>query len=44
VAHGLDPKLGYDSMKDFVHIAQVHSGPNVLVVHPSSRSRPSPNW
>jgi tripartite-type tricarboxylate transporter receptor subunit TctC len=36
VAHGLDPKLGYDSMKDFVHISQVHSGPNVLVVHPST--------
>ncbi|MBX3604052.1 MAG: tripartite tricarboxylate transporter substrate binding protein [Piscinibacter sp.] len=34
VAHGLDPKLQYDSMKDFVHITQVHSGPNVLVVHP----------
>lgn len=34
VAHGLDPKLAYDSMRDFVHIAQVHSGPNVLVVHP----------
>jgi tripartite-type tricarboxylate transporter receptor subunit TctC len=33
VAHGLDPKLGYDSMRDFVHIAQVHSGPNVLVVN-----------
>jgi galactarate dehydratase len=31
VAHGLDPKLAYDSMKDFVHLAQVHSGPNVLV-------------
>jgi tripartite-type tricarboxylate transporter receptor subunit TctC len=36
VAHGLDPKLGYDSMKDFIHISQVHSGPNVLVVHPST--------
>jgi tripartite-type tricarboxylate transporter receptor subunit TctC len=36
VAHGLDPKLGYDSMRDFVHIAQVHSGPNVLVVHPGT--------
>jgi tripartite-type tricarboxylate transporter receptor subunit TctC len=36
VAHGLDPKLAYDSMKDFVHLAQVHSGPNVLVVHPST--------
>ena len=34
VAHGLDPKLGYDSMRDFIHVAQVHSGPNVLVVHP----------
>jgi len=33
VAHGLDPKLGYDSMKDFVHLTQVHSGPNVLVVN-----------
>lgn len=36
VAHGLDPKLAYDSNKDFVHLAQVHSGPNVLVVHPST--------
>ena len=36
VAHGLDPKLPYDSMRDFVHVAQVHSGPNVLVVHPST--------
>ncbi len=34
VAHGLDPRLAYDSMRDFTHIAQVHSGPNVLVVHP----------
>ena len=34
VAHGLDAKLGYDSMRDFVHIGQIHSGPNVLVVHP----------
>ena len=33
VAHGLDPKLGYDSMRDFVHLAQTHSGPNVLVVN-----------
>ena len=36
VAHGLDPKLKYDSVKDFIHIAQVHSGPNVLVVHPDT--------
>jgi tripartite-type tricarboxylate transporter receptor subunit TctC len=36
VAHGLDPKLGYDSMRDFVHITQVHTGPNLLVVHPST--------
>ncbi len=34
VAHGLDPKLAYDSVKDFTHLAQIHSGPNVLVVHP----------
>ena len=33
VAHGLDPKLGYDSLRDFIHVSQVHSGPNVLVVH-----------
>ena len=36
VAHGLNPKLGYDSMRDFVHITQIHSGPNVLVVHPDT--------
>ncbi len=36
VAHGLNPKLGYDSMRDFIHISQVHSGPNVLVVHPDT--------
>jgi tripartite-type tricarboxylate transporter receptor subunit TctC len=36
VAHGLNPKLTYDSAKDFVHISQIHSGPNVLVVHPSA--------
>jgi tripartite-type tricarboxylate transporter receptor subunit TctC len=36
VAHGLDPKLGYDSMRDFVHVAQVHTGPNLLVVNPST--------
>lgn len=35
VAHGLNPALKYDSMKDFIHLTQVHSGPNVLVVHPS---------
>lgn len=34
VAHGLDPKLAYDSMRDFIHVSQVHSGSNVLVVHP----------
>ena len=36
VAHGINPKVSYDSNKDFVHITQVHSGPNVLVVHPSA--------
>ncbi len=34
VAHGLDPALAYDSNRDFIHISQIHSGPNVLVVHP----------
>lgn len=36
VAHGLDPKPTYDSMRDFIHITQIHSGPNVLVSHPDS--------
>jgi tripartite-type tricarboxylate transporter receptor subunit TctC len=36
VAHGLDAKLAYDSMKDMVHIGQVHTGPNVLVVNAST--------
>jgi tripartite-type tricarboxylate transporter receptor subunit TctC len=35
VAHGLDPNLKYNSTTDFVHLTQVHSGPNVLLVHPS---------
>ncbi|MBU3738717.1 MAG: tripartite tricarboxylate transporter substrate binding protein [Rhodoferax sp.] len=35
VAHGLDPNLKYNSLTDFIHLGQVHSGPNVLVVHPS---------
>jgi tripartite-type tricarboxylate transporter receptor subunit TctC len=36
VAHGLDPKLKYNSLTDFIHISQVNSGPNVLVVHPDT--------
>jgi tripartite-type tricarboxylate transporter receptor subunit TctC len=36
VAHGINSKVPYDSMKDFIHVTQVHSGPNVLVVHPST--------
>lgn len=36
VAHGLDPQLKYNSITDFVHLTQVHSGPNVLVVHPAT--------
>ncbi len=36
VAHGINKTVAYDSMKDFIHITQVHSGPNVLVVHPST--------
>jgi tripartite-type tricarboxylate transporter receptor subunit TctC len=35
VAHGLDPNLKYNSLTDFIHISQVNSGPNVLLVHPS---------
>ncbi len=35
VAHGLDPNLKYNSITDFIHLTQVHSGPNVLLVHPS---------
>jgi tripartite-type tricarboxylate transporter receptor subunit TctC len=36
VAHGLDPSLKYNSMTDFIHLSQVHSGPNVLVVNPNT--------
>ncbi len=36
VAHGLDPNLKYNSLTDFIHISQVNSGPNVMVVHPST--------
>ena len=36
VAHGLDPALKYNSTTDFVHLSQVHSGPNVLVVNPAT--------
>ena len=36
VAHGLEPFPKYDSKKDFIHISQVHTGPNVLLVHPST--------
>ena len=36
VNHGLNPKLGYDSNRDYAHITQIHSGPNVLVVHPET--------
>ena len=35
VAHGIT-KVPYDSNRDFIHITQVHSGPNVLVVHPAT--------
>ena len=36
VAHGINPKVPYDSNKDFIHLTQVHSGPNVLVAHPTA--------
>lgn len=32
---GLDPKLPYDSVKDFVPVTLVASSPNVVVLHPS---------
>ena len=35
VAHGLDPNLKYDSLKDFAHITLIDLGPNVLVVKAS---------
>ena len=35
VAHGLDPNLKYNSLMDFIHLTQVHSGPNVLLVNPA---------
>jgi tripartite-type tricarboxylate transporter receptor subunit TctC len=35
VAHGLDANLKYNSNTDFIHLTQVHTGPNVLLVHPS---------
>ena len=39
VAHGLDANLRYNSVNDFIHLSQVHSGPNVLVVHPATPYR-----
>lgn len=36
VAHGMIKTVSYDSVRDFIHLTQVHSGPNVLVVHPST--------
>jgi tripartite-type tricarboxylate transporter receptor subunit TctC len=36
VAHGLYPKLTYDSMRDFIHLNAVHTGPNVFLAHPSA--------
>ncbi|MEO5669987.1 MAG: tripartite tricarboxylate transporter substrate binding protein [Ramlibacter sp.] len=36
VAHGINKNVPYDSNRDFIHLTQVHSGPNVLVAHPSA--------
>lgn len=40
-SHGINPaiykKLPFDPVKDFAPISQVGSGPNVLLVHPSSQ-------
>lgn len=35
VNHGIYKSMPYDSRKDFAHITEATSGPNVLVVHPS---------
>ena len=37
VAHGLEPIPKYDSKADFLHLTQVHHGPNVLVVNSGMR-------
>jgi tripartite-type tricarboxylate transporter receptor subunit TctC len=37
VAHGLEPFPKYDSRADFLHLTQVHHGPNVLVVNAGTR-------
>ncbi|RYF18117.1 MAG: tripartite tricarboxylate transporter substrate binding protein [Comamonadaceae bacterium] len=36
VAHGINSKVPYHSNNDFIHLTQVHSGPNVLVAHPTA--------
>ena len=36
VAHGLEPFPKYNSVTDFIHLTQVHTGPNVLVVNVST--------
>lgn len=33
VAHGLEPIPKYNSNTDFIHLTQIHTGPNVLVVN-----------
>ncbi|HJQ57454.1 MAG TPA: tripartite tricarboxylate transporter substrate binding protein [Vineibacter sp.] len=35
VNHGLYAQMPYDSRKDFAHVTQLTSGPNVLVVNPA---------
>ncbi|HTD90948.1 MAG TPA: tripartite tricarboxylate transporter substrate binding protein [Burkholderiales bacterium] len=37
VAHGLEPIPKYDSKTNFLHLTQVHHGPNVLVVNSGMR-------
>ena len=36
VAHGLEPIPKYNSNTDFIHLTQIHTGPNVLVVNVNS--------
>lgn len=35
IVHGMTPKPNYDSIRDFVQISQLASGPNVVIVNPS---------
>jgi tripartite-type tricarboxylate transporter receptor subunit TctC len=44
VNHGLYEKMPYDSRKDFAHITQLTSGPNVLAVNPDFPAKNFKEW